>query len=80
MKLSSPAGRHVRPPGRGLTPRKDRAADAAKGEKMTEAKKPKGAGGRPRKLGAEPGKPISFRLVESDRLAYLAKCEAAGAS
>lgn len=45
---------------------------------MAEAKKKKGAGGRPRKLGAEPGKPISFRLAESDRLAYLAKCEAAG--
>lgn len=46
---------------------------------MTDAtKKKKGSGGRPRKLGAEPGKPISFRLAEADRLAYLAKCEAAG--
>lgn len=36
--------------------------------------------GRPRKLGTEAGKPISFRLAESDRLAYLDKCKAAGLS
>lgn len=47
---------------------------------MTDAKTKKGAGGRPRKLGVEPGRPISFRLAEADRLAYLAKCEAAGMS
>lgn len=35
---------------------------------------------RPKKHGDEPSKPVSFRLAESERLAYLAKCEAAGLS
>jgi hypothetical protein len=47
---------------------------------MAEATKKKGGGGRPRKLGDGATKPLSFRLAESDYLAYLAKCEAAGLS
>lgn len=35
---------------------------------------------RPKKHGDEATKPVSFRLAESERLAYLAKCEAAGLS
>lgn len=35
---------------------------------------------RPKKHGDEETKPVSFRLAQSERLAYLAKCEAAGLS
>jgi hypothetical protein len=70
--------------GRSFTPRKDSAADAAKGEKMTELTKQPGTApsrqGRPRKLGAGAGKPISFRLAEADHQAYQEKCRAAGLS